>query len=372
MKKIIGLFLIVALCIGSVACGSSSTTTETPETTDETTDKTTADEETEETSKLPLEGKVIGFSPYWLDAANSVYVNTAADYLEMLGAECQILDPNGDSAVQRQQIQDWITMGVDGVIWSPCETSQLTSLTKMMQDADIRVAVFWNIVPEEELEAEGLYVPQYELNQQEVFYDLAVMAVDYVKNEMGETPKAIIFDGASNPVLHARATGFSEGLLAADSDAEILFNDEVEYEQDAARDKMLDLITTYPEFNIVSPHTGNASVGAFSALQTSGRGKLGDEWFVAVEGDNQRMDMLLDDSTSCMALMLPDVYGGGETIGQKMEELLTNDGWKEVTGLGNVGGLALTKDKKEEAIAEYAKQNSTLDDYEEINLSEYE
>lgn len=358
MKKIIRSFLAAVLVLGLLSgCGTGSNDAEN-------------NAENGGQGNLPLDGAFIGISPYWLDATNTIYCNYTKEYLESQGAEVEILDPNGDAATQRQQIQDWIAMGADGIIWSPVETSTAVELTRTIQNADVRSLIYWNTVSEDELG--DVKVVQIENSQYEEFYEMGQAAVEYVKNEMNETPKAIIFDAMNNAVCHARATGFHDGLLAADPDAEILFMDEVDFEQDTARQRMLDLITTYPDFNIVAPHCGNASIGAYSAVQSSGRGRAGDEYFILCDCDYQKMDLLLDDSTSVQALMQCDVVNGGTEMGEKMGELLLDENWRDQTGFMYTPGLILTKEDKEGAVEAYEIQCGTLDDYEPIDLSQYE
>lgn len=357
-QRLLAIILVCLFMFSMAACSSKGGNEEKPATDSE--------------DVLPLEGKLVGVSPFWLDACNSSYCTSIKEYLEPLGVEVQILDPNGDSAVQRQQIQDWITMGADAVIWSPCETSQLIALTEQMQKADIRSAVFFNTVTADELEAAGISTPQYELDQYQCFYDMANEAVDYVMNELGETPNVVIFGCKSNPVLDARARGFYDGLEATGKEYNIVYNDEVEFEQEDGRNKVMDLLTSNPELNIIVPHTGNSGVGAYSALQSSNRGKAGDEWICMVEGDTQRMELFLDDATSVQAIMLPDCVGGGTEIAKNIEKMLGDENWKSDNSTGVVDGLAFYKSMKAEAIKEYERQNSSLDDYEPFDVKDYE
>jgi ribose transport system substrate-binding protein len=326
-------------------------------------------------SGLPLDGMKIGITPYWLDSGNLVYTTSIKNYLEERGADVSVLNPNGDAAVQRDQVNVFITAGYDAVVLCPVNPGQQIALLKKLQDANIPTVLFWNVVPEGEMEKEGLHAPVFVLNDYETYREAAKKAVEYVRKNLGEEPKVIIFDDPSNPVLHARANGFQDGLLEAAPNAEILFRDFIKFTQNDARTKMQDLLLTYPEVNIIQPSNAEAGSGAYAALRAAGRGeavdKIAKTEYILFEGpNNARLDFFLDPSTSIIDFVLIDFVGGGIEIGKKVEEMLGNENWKEMGGRMVVPSELMAHDC-ETAAAQFAEQYSILDDFEPIDCSKY-
>lgn len=382
MKKVLTIMLVCALLLVMlVGCGTQDTS-QSESATQAASESTQAASESAEESTEPaeseaggvLEGKIIGYTPYWLDVANASYADWTKQMLEAEGATVEIMDPNGDAAVQRAQLQDWIARGIDAVIYCPVEPPQTVPMVQLMWDNGIRVAGFWNIAPDEELEAAGIEMPIYELGNESVFFEAGQQAAKFVRDELGQTPKAIIFDGKSNPVLAARAEGFAKGLMDEEPMSEIVFRDEVGYTQEEARQKMQDLMLAYPDFNIVCPHTGDSSVGAFSALQTADKANKGDNWFLFVEPDKQRLEWLFDKTTSAEAVMIPDLRTGGEELANSVIDLFETEDWQSVGNVGDRGrvpGIVMLKDDVEGTIAEYDRICSNLPDYVKLDPNDY-
>lgn len=323
---------------------------------------------------LSLEGKQVGISPYWLDDANTIYTNAMKDYLSDLGAEVTILNPEGDAAKQRADVNSFVTNGFDAVVLCPVNTASTVPMLRELQDKGIRTVLFWNVPTDEEMQ--GLTAPIFELNDYETFKQAAHAAAQYVTGTMGDEPKAIIFDDASNPVLHARAQGFEDGLLEADPNAQVLFRDKVEFDIDGARAKLADLLLAYPEVNVISPSNGQAAIGAYSALQAAGRGtavdKVADtEYLLLTDATNATMDILLDPSKSGIDLVQGLQRDGGFDVGETVEQMLLTDDWKSMGGRKAVPSRLMSHECTE-AAEQFASQNSELQDFKAIDCAQYQ
>jgi ABC-type sugar transport system substrate-binding protein len=325
---------------------------------------------------LPLAGKQIGVTPYWLDDANTIYTNAIKDYLSGLGAEVTVLNPEGDAAKQHADVNSFVTNGFDAVVLCPVNTASAVSMLKELQDKGIRTALFWNVPTDEEMQAAGLTAPIFELNDYDMFKEAAAKAVEYVTGTMHQDPKAIIFDDPSNPVLHARAQGFEDGLRAADPNVQVLFRDKVEFDINGARAKLADLLLAYPEANIISPSNGQAALGAYSALQSAGRGKAVDkvadtEYLLLTDATNATMDILLDPSKSGIDLVQGLQRDGGVEVGKAVEKMLLSDDWKSMGGRQAVPSRLMSHSCTD-AAEQFASQNSELQDFKAIDCTQYQ
>ncbi len=323
-------------------------------------------------SDQPLNGKKIGISPYWLDSGNTIYTNGMKSYFEPKGASVTILNPNGDAATQRAEVNEFITAKYDAVILCPVNAAQEVDYLRKLQDAGIRTLLFWNVVPQDQMQ--GLKAPVYQLNDYEAFKQAGMKAVHYVKDVMHETPRAVIWDDASNPVLHARANGFEDGLKAADPNVTILFRDNVDFTVNGSRAKMQNLLTAYPNMNIISPSNGAAAAGIWAALTAAGRGKANDkvaktEYLLECDPNDANMRRFLDPSTSVIDMVNIQMWEGGIEVAKQTEAMLSDPNWKDVSLVSAVPSMLMSHDCAM-AAEQYSAQNSTLKDYRPISCDD--
>jgi ABC-type sugar transport system substrate-binding protein len=322
----------------------------------------------------PLAGMKVAVSPYWLDAGNLLLASGVETYLEGKGAEVTVFNPDGDAEKQRNDINTFVTDRYDAVVLCPVNTASSVPLLTDLQEAGIPTALFWNVPSADEMG--DRHAPVFELNDHDSFKAAALNAVEYVTQTMKQDPKAIILDDPSNPVLHARAVGFQEGLEAADPKVEILWMDTADFTQDGARAKMADLLVSYPEVNIIAPPNGESALGVYSALRAAGRGEAVDhvsktEYLVLTDTNNALVELMLDPSTSAVDLVQVMQLDGGAAIGKKIEEMLNNPDWINMDSR-EVTPSRLMSHECEAAAQEFASQNSVLDDFTPIDCSKNE
>ena len=135
MKKILTLALCAVMMLSVLAgCGSK---TDTPATTD-----TPAQNEpaapAETTPDAPEAGGTIGVCIYqFTDAFMTTYRNTLQEILEGKGYEVTVVDGANDQAKQNEQINTFITQGVDALIINPVMTSAADQIISTVKNAGI-------------------------------------------------------------------------------------------------------------------------------------------------------------------------------------------------------------------------------------------
>ena len=146
MKKIIALLLALTMVFAFAACAAK---TETPATTETTTTETTTTEETktEETPAAETTDEVktykVGVAIYQFDDNfMTLYRNELKSYMESLQTDTvkydiTIVDGKNDMATQTEQINSFITQGVDLIICNLVQTSSADTIVNKVVDASI-------------------------------------------------------------------------------------------------------------------------------------------------------------------------------------------------------------------------------------------
>ena len=146
MKKIIALLLALTRVFAFAACAAKP---ETPATTETTTTETTTTEETktEETPAAETTDEVktykVGVAIYQFDDNfMTLYRNELKSYMESLQTDTvkydiTIVDGKNDMATQTEQINSFITQGVDLIICNLVQTSSADTIVNKVVDAGI-------------------------------------------------------------------------------------------------------------------------------------------------------------------------------------------------------------------------------------------
>ena len=146
MKKILALMLAGCLALSMAACGGekqpaaeeSKTETTEPAATEEKKAEDKAGEDAKKVeAEVPAGGKV-GVCIYKFDDAfMTTYRNALQAMLEGKGYEVTVVDGNNDQAKQTEQVNTFITKGVDALIINPVMTSAADTIIAAVQQADV-------------------------------------------------------------------------------------------------------------------------------------------------------------------------------------------------------------------------------------------
>ena len=150
MKKILALILAGCMVLSMAACGGSETAAPTEEntaTTEETKEEAPAEkaEETAEevAAEVPAGGKV-GVCIYKFDDAfMTTYRNALQAILEEKGYEVSVVDGNNDQAKQTEQVNTFITQGVDPLNRWQHTTNLFMLVVTQLSPVPSRAKSFW-------------------------------------------------------------------------------------------------------------------------------------------------------------------------------------------------------------------------------------
>ena len=138
MKKLIALLMVLAMALAVCACSAPAPATEETAT---TTEETTAPEQTAETAEAKT--YKIGVAIYQFDDNfMTLYRNELQSYMESLQTDnikydITIVDGKNDMATQTEQINSFITQGVDLIICNLVQTSSADTIINKVVEAGI-------------------------------------------------------------------------------------------------------------------------------------------------------------------------------------------------------------------------------------------
>ena len=206
--------------------------------------------------------KVIGISllyrrdEYYKDL-EAAFINIANE----MEVELNIQDADLDTATQIQQIEDFITLGVDAIALAPCDAFGVVPAIEDAIAAGIPVFVF-----DSEVESD---VPTCQITF-DLYNDGAIMGdwiIDYIQTEMnGEAEVAIIDFAAEIKGSVIRAKGFKETVeKAALPGVTIVAHQDGEASRTKSMEVMEDILTANPDVNVVFGINFDTCAGAKAA-----------------------------------------------------------------------------------------------------------
>ena len=262
MKRLsILLSLLLVLMLALAACGGGEEATEAPA--EEAPAEETAAEPTEEPMEEPTEAPMEEEAPAEV-AAGSVGIvlptreeprwiqdeTRFQDAFDELGVDVQILFSEGDSAIERSNVEDLITRGVEVIILTPQDGAAAAAAAEAAHDAGVKVVAYDRLILDTEAvdyyvtfdsiavgEAQGQYLVDNAEGTGNPLYLYAGAATD--------NNAFLFFEGAWNVLQPAIADGTFEIVNSSEA---VALQDQAEL----TREQMADIIgqiTTNWDFN---------------------------------------------------------------------------------------------------------------------------
>ena len=295
MKKVLALLLAAAMAVTLLAgCGSSGdgASGETPE---ETTD---ADAGSGELADMKVGVCIYQFSDNFM----TLFRTELQSYLVSLGftaGNITIQDGANDQATQTNQIQNFITDGVDVLIINPVNSSSAPTITDMVVEAGIPL-VYINREPDADEQARweendwdvcyvGCDARQSGTMQGEMIVDLGLDAVDFNGNGAVDY---IMIEGDPENVDAQYRTEFSVKAL---TDAGLKVNcldDQVgNWDQVTAQGLAANALAAYgDDIEVVFCNNDAMALGALQAIQAAGRTVGKDIYLVGVDALSEALE----------------------------------------------------------------------------------
>ena len=324
-KKLVGMFLTFAMTASLLAgCGGSSSSSDTSseapaeeatteEATDdaaaeEATDDAAAEEEAEDTSAASgdLSDKKVGVCIYqFSDNFMTLFRTELEDYLVAQGFSADnisIVDGANDQATQTNQIQNFITDGVDVLIVNPVNSSSAASITDMVVDAGIPL-VYINREPDADEEARweengwnvtyvGCDARQSGTYQGEIVADLGLDTVDL--NGNGKIDYIMIEGYPENVDAQYRTEYSVKALEDAGLEVNELDDQVGNWDQATAQQLVSNSLSEHgDEIEVVFCNNDAMALGALQAIQAANRTVGTDIYLLGVDALTEALEDII-------------------------------------------------------------------------------
>lgn len=266
MKKLIALFLALAMMMAFSACSSSNTSTTTAADTTATTAASTSGDTTSSGG-----GYKIGFSNYnneisWRTQMEAEFTY-AADQYKKDGtiSDYYVLEANGDQSKQISDIEDLITMGVDAIVLPAITSDGLNDVLQEAMDAGIVVVNFDNNCTA----SVSCKVTVSDYNHGHV--SGSWLGDQLIANGKDSGNVIILRGGAGTSTDANRYQGGYDALLEKCPNVNIIAEEYCSWDYATAKTTIETLLATYPEIDGVLSQGGAMTQAAIDAFNEAGR-----------------------------------------------------------------------------------------------------
>ena len=319
MKKIIALLLALTMVFAFAACAAK---TETPATTETTTTETTTTEETktEETPAAETTDEVktykVGVAIYQFDDNfMTLYRNELKSYMESLQTDTvkydiTIVDGKNDMATQTEQINSFITQGVDLIICNLVQTSSADTIVNKVVDAGIPLVLI-NREPlaydadgkpldeayEGILNNPGVCYVGADARQSGTYQGEIVAALPDKGDANGDgVVSYVMIEGDPENIDAQYRTEFSiKALTDAGKEVECLYEYLDNWDQTTAQQDVANALAQYGEkIEVVFCNNDAMALGALQSIEQAGR-KVGEDiYLVGVDALKEAVQNVVD------------------------------------------------------------------------------
>lgn len=178
--------------------------------------------------------------------------------LKQLGMDGQFVDAKGDVALQVQQVDDFINLGVDAIILNPVDTQGVKPMMDAAERANIPL-IFVNRKPEVKLGKDMAYVG----SDSAVGGEMQMEALAKKMNYRGNV--AILMGALSNEEARER-TRAVEAVIAKYKDMKVLEKQTAKWQRNEAVDVVSGWLLNGRPIDAIAANNDEMAIGAIMAL----------------------------------------------------------------------------------------------------------
>lgn len=301
MKKLFKIALTVAMAFSLVGCSSS---------------------DSEE------EVKTVGICVYQFDDNFMTTYRTALEEkLGDLGYEVTVVDGSNDQSTQTEQINTFITQGVDALIINPVMTSAAAEIVQLVSDADIPTVLI-NREPEADTYADydkiayvGCDASQSGTFQGEIILNTADSG-DI--NGDGVISYIMLIGDPENSDSTLRTEYSVKALTDAGWEVECLYEWQCDWDQTKGQEATATALSKYAdEIEVVFSNNDAMALGAIEAIESAGRVVGEDIYLVGVDALDDALDKMNEGKIS--GTVLNDADTQSDMCIEVLEKLLAGE-----------------------------------------------
>lgn len=255
MKKFLAMLLSLSMVFALSACGQKAESKE--EATEEVTEEAAEEAAPEEAS----ESETLTFGVSLQSLENPYFVNCMKgmqQYGEEHGHEITFCDANYDTAQQVTDIENFIQMGVDGIVITPIDENAVMDVVDKAKEAGIVVVALAQPISN----ANGQYTnDQYEYGQM-----IGTAAADFINSKLSDQEKVevIVISQDNVEACIARGDAIVDTITEKCPNAVIAARQAGDTTP-AAMEVAESCLTAYPDAKIIAAVNDSAALGAVEA-----------------------------------------------------------------------------------------------------------
>lgn len=190
---------------------------------------------------------------------------TAKQTAEDNGLEFLVADADGDSAVQLQQIETFVSQNVGAIVYAPVDVTATEDVIAEAHDKGIKVVCI-----ELCLEDTSNVDAWVQFDQVKAGYDLGVLAGQFLNENYGGEGKVAILWEPGNLVHQMRYEGWKKGLAETAPNAEYVAEQDGQSNRDVSMSIAENVLTANPDTVIWYPMVEEMAFGVIAALDGAG------------------------------------------------------------------------------------------------------
>lgn len=219
-----------------------------------------AAEEVEDGKKQVALGMYFRRDEWWQDLEK-----TAKETAESNGLEFLVADADGDSATQLQQIETFVSQGVDAIVYAPVDVTATSDIIAEAHEKGIKVVCIELCL--EDMTNIDAWV---QFDQVKAGYDLGVLAGKFLNEKYGGEGKVAILWEPGNLVHQMRYEGWKKGLSETAPNAVYVAEQNGESNRDVSMAIAENVLTANPDTAIWYPMVEEMAFGVIAALDGAG------------------------------------------------------------------------------------------------------
>lgn len=291
MKRFLSLLLTFSLILSLAACGGGKD--KEPADSGQSAATEAGQQDTSGGGEFAaLKGKKIGISIQSLENTYWAGVMSALkDILDENGVEYTLVDCKDNSATQISQIENFISAGVDLIMFHPSDAAALEDVAKSAMDAGIKV-MCWDD-PMENTNADWV------LDNTDLGKKIGLLAGEFINEHFSEDNKAevALIGYPQTKVLLERANGIKAGLEEASAGKYTIIAEQEGLEANNAQTSIETILQANPNLKVVVGVGAGAMIGSNEALMTYTGGKVPEDMGVfTTDVTKQQLEGLLGDT----------------------------------------------------------------------------
>ncbi|OIU68626.1 ribose ABC transporter substrate-binding protein RbsB [Rossellomorea aquimaris] len=247
-------------------------------------------------------------NPFFVSIRNGVEEEAKSQGMDVI-----VVDAQNDAAKQINDVEDLIQQGVDVLLINPTDSSAISTAVQSANSIGIPVITLDRSADKGEVET--LVTSDNEKGGE--------MAGEYIVEQLGDGAKVAELEGVPGAsATRERGKGFHN---IADEKLEVVAKQTANFDRTKGLNTMENILQGNPDVKAVFAHNDEMALGAYQAIQSSGRDVL----VVGFDGNDDALNSIKQGNLSATVAQQPVEIGklavkaGADVLqGKKVEELI--------------------------------------------------